>query len=175
MDMKEKLVLFFLITAVFYARTANAQGCSDAGVCTIHSIKDNTSAKESSRKNELAFGFSFGSGEDNVTYYTPSIDYTRELGHQTSFTAKLDYSSINGHLANTSGIGDLFLSLDKKFDRRRIISKSIILGLKIPFDHADVSRNGIDLPMPYQTSLGTFDAIGGLNFYYKSFGATVAV
>lgn len=173
--MKEKIISVFVIIAASYFNSVSAQGCSDAGVCTIHSIKDNTQSKESSRKNELSFGFSFGKGEDAVSYYTPSIDYTRVLGHQTSFTAKLDYSSIHGHLANTSGIGDLFLSVDKKFDRKKIISKSIIIGLKIPFDHADASKNGIALPMPYQASLGTFDAIGGLNFYYKSFGATLAV
>lgn len=173
--MKEKIVLVFVVMAASFFNFIYAQGCSDAGVCTIHSIKDNTQAKESSRKNELAFGFSFGQGEDDVNYYTPSIDYTRELGRQTSITAKLDYSSIHGHLTNTSGIGDLFLSVDKKFDRRKIISKSVIVGLKVPFDHADASKSGIKLPMPYQTSLGTFDVIGGLNFYYKSFGATIAV
>jgi hypothetical protein len=173
--MKRKAISIFVIIGAVYFNSVSAQDCSDAGICTIHSIKDNTQAKEASRKNELAFGFSFGKGEDDVSYYTPSIDYTRELGHSTSFTAKLDYSAIHGHLANTSGIGDLFLSVDKKFDRTKIISKSVIAGLKIPFDHADAIKNGIELPMPYQTSLGTFDAIAGVNFYYKSFGATFAV
>ena len=50
-----------------------------------------------------------------------------------------------------------------------------MVGLKIPFDRSDITKNGIHLPMPYQTSLGTTDLVLGVNVFHKAFGATLAV
>lgn len=47
--------------------------------------------------------------------------------------------------------------------------------MKIPFDRSDIIRNGIHLPMPYQTSLGTTDLVLGVNYVRQSFGVTLAV
>lgn len=170
-----KAFVFVSILISSFSKTS-AQGCSDAGICTLHSIKNNTKneQKEEGKQNTLVFEFGFGKGEDNVSYYSPSLEYTRQLSKFTSVTGKLDFAYISGHLANTVGVGDLFLSLNQQFDTKKVISKSFVIGVKIPFDHAELSKNNIHLPMPYQTSLGTFDFIAGLNFFYKSFGATIA-
>ncbi len=156
---------------------ADAQGCSDAGVCTIHAIKNNTESEGSTgkTKNELVIGFSFGKGERKTNDYTGSVEYTRSLGNQTSITGKLNFSAVGGELANTTGLGDLFLSVNHAFDIKKAWQKSFIVGVKIPFDDANTIKNGIYLPMPYQTSLGTTDLVLGLNFIKKSFGATIAV
>ena len=50
-----------------------------------------------------------------------------------------------------------------------------MVGLKIPFDQADIVKNGIHLPMPYQTSLGTTDIVLGLSYIRRSFGVTLAL
>ncbi len=165
------LILLTVVTNV------NAQGCSDAGVCTIHSIKNNTNKtneKDNSR-NEVVVGFNFGKGEKSVSYYTTEIEYTRNILKHTSVTGKIGYSVISGELANTNGFGDLFLSVNHEFDMEKNWQKSFVVGLKIPFDEANTIKNGIHLPMPYQTSLGTTDLVLGLNFIHKSFGATIAV
>ncbi|HEV8287205.1 MAG TPA: hypothetical protein VGQ09_23010 [Chitinophagaceae bacterium] len=175
--MKKLLKSFLPISILLsFLTKTNAQGCSDAGICTLHSIKNNTKNKNAGdyKPNALVFELGFGKGEDDISYFTPSLEYTRQLTKLNSFTAKLDFSYINGHLANVAGLGDLFLSLNHQFDTKKLISKSVIIGLKIPFDHAGLSKNNIHLPMPYQTSLGTFDFIAGFNFFYKSFGATLA-
>ena len=49
------------------------------------------------------------------------------------------------------------------------------MGVKLPFDRADIVKNGIHLPMPYQTSLGTVDLVLALNYSLKSFGVTLAL
>ena len=156
---------------------ANAQGCSDAGVCTIHAIKNNTEGESGSgkTKNELVIGFAFGKGERETNDYTTSVEYTRSLSKQTSVTGKLNFSAVSGELANTTGLGDLFLSVNHAFDIKKAWQKSFIVGVKIPFDDANIIKNGIYLPMPYQTSLGTTDLVLGLNFIKNSFGATIAV
>jgi hypothetical protein len=176
-----KLIAGAIVLSAF-SISANGQGCSDAGFCTIHSIKNNTEKKQADKNNELSAGFIFGKGERSVSYYTWELEYTRSITERTSATAKLGYSFINGELAKTSGLTDLFLSVNHAFDlpagKAGIKSKwrkSFVAGLKIPFDKADIAEDGIHLPMPYQTSLGTTDLVLGLNFIRNSFGATIAV
>lgn len=169
----------FLLALIFFAviKNTNAQGCSDAGVCTIHSIKNNTATEREndSAKNEFVIGFNFGKGEKSISYYTTEIEYTRSIFNHTSLTGKIGYAFISGELANTSGLTDLFLSVNHAFDTKSNWQKSFVIGLKLPFDKANITKKNIHLPMPYQTSLGTTDLVLGLNFIHQSFGATIAV
>lgn len=168
-------VLFFV--TIILMKQASAQGCSDAGVCTLHSIKNNAEGHEpkNGKKNDLSVGFAYGKGERSTNNYTGYLEYTRSITQRTSVTGKLGYSFINGELANTNGLTDLFLSVNHAFDVKAKWQKSFVLGLKLPFDGADIVRNGIHLPMPYQTSLGTTDLVVAINYNRKNFGATLAV
>jgi hypothetical protein len=156
---------------------SHAQGCSDAGFCSIHAIKNNTAASvdKEGNNNDVAFGFSFGKGERSTTVYTPYIEYTRSITEKTSVTGKISFAAVTGELANTTGPGDLFLSLNHAIDHNKKWQKSFVVGLKIPFDQADIVEKGIHLPMPYQTSLGTTDLVLGVSYIRKRIGATVAL
>jgi len=172
--MKKLLLSTIILSAI--SIHIKAQGCSDAGFCTIHSIKNNTEKfGRNDKRNEVVFGFNFGKGERSTSYYTPEVEYTRYITERTSVTGKIGYSFISGELANTNGLTDLFLSLNHLFDAKRKWQKSFVVGLKLPFDKSDITKDDIHLPMPYQTSLGTTDLVLGLNFKRKSFGATIAV
>ena len=173
----KKVTIGFLFVLLLSVRNLNAQGCSDAGVCSIHSIKNNAEAHESKegKKNDLSVGFGYGIGERSTDNYTWYAEYTRTITKRTSVTGKLSYAAISGELANTSGLGDLFLSVNHAFDIKSKWKKSFVVGLKIPFDGANIKKNGIYLPMPYQTSLGTTDLVLAINYTRKSFGATLAV
>ena len=172
-----KKTLAFIVIAFTVWQKSNAQGCSDAGFCSIHAIKNNTAAsvEKDDNNNDIAIGFSFGKGERSTSVYTPYVEYTRSLTEQTSVTAKVSFSAVTGELANTTGLGDLFLSVNHAIDHKKKWQKSFIVGLKIPFDQADIVEKGIHLPMPYQTSLGTTDIVLGLSYIRKAFGATAAL
>ena len=172
-----KKVSVFAFTMIAAISQSNAQGCSDAGVCTLHSIKNNAEGHESKdgKKNDVSIGFGYGVGERSTNNYTGYLEYTRSISNRTSLTGKLGYSFISGELANTSGLTDLFLSVNHAFDVKRKWQKSFVVGLKLPFDGADIVEDGIHLPMPYQTSLGTVDLVLGLNYNRKNFGATLAL
>lgn len=170
-----KKIFFLLFLVPVCSGKINAQGCSDAGVCTIHSIKNNTWGDGQEEKaNTVVAGFAFGKGEDNISYYTPYLEYTRAFKSGTALTVKFNYVISDGRLATTSGISDVFITASQAFDKRKAVRKSFILGAKIPLDHAELGKGNIELPMPYQPSLGTYDLITGFNFFYKSFGATAA-
>lgn len=173
--MMKRIGTFSLI--IFFIVKTNAQGCSDAGVCTLHSIKNNAEAHESKdgKKNDVSVGFAFGKGERSTNNYTGYLEYTRSITSRTSVTGKLGYSFVSGELANTNGLADLFLSINHAFDLKAKWQKSFVVGLKLPFDGADIVENGIHLPMPYQTSLGTVDLVLALNYHRKNFGATLAL
>lgn len=172
----KKIIIVSCFSLAMVFDTA-AQGCSDAGVCTIHSIKNSAEAHESKegRKNDLAIGFGYGIGERSVNNYTGYLEYTRSLSPRASVTAKLSYNATSGELASTNGPGDLFLSFNHSFSLKKKWQKSFVVGLKLPFDGADIVKKGIHLPMPYQTSLGTIDLVLGLNYTRKAFGATLAL
>lgn len=165
------------LTILVLSNQSNAQGCSDAGVCTIHSIKNNAEAHDliDGKKNDLSVGFAYGKGERSSNNYTGYVEYTRSLSSKTSLTGKLGYSFINGELASTSGLTDLFLSVNHAFGNKDKWKKSFVVGIKIPFDGADIIKKGISLPMPYQTSLGTVDLVLALNYNRNKFGATLAL
>ncbi|HET9744252.1 MAG TPA: hypothetical protein VFP97_00985 [Chitinophagaceae bacterium] len=171
-----KIFSIILVSLVF-ANKSSSQGCSDAGVCTLHSIRNNAEAHESKdgKKNDVTIGFAYGKGERSTNNYMGYIEYTRSLSARTSVTARVSYSAIRGELAGTSGPGDLFLSFNHAIDVKKKWQKSFVVGLKLPFDGADITDNGIHLPMPYQTSLGTIDLVLGLNYNRKYFGATLAL
>ena len=166
----------FLFVSLLSSRTLSAQGCSDAGVCTIHSIKNNAEANHSSegRRNEIIIGFGFGKGENSTNNYSGYFEYTRNLTKKLYVSGRVNYAAINGELANTSGPGDLFFSITHTFNVKRKWQKSFTAGLKIPFNGADRMKNNIFLPMPYQTSLGTSDLLLALNYNRKSVGASIA-
>ena len=172
----KRIFLIALVVSVI-AEISNAQGCSDAGVCTLHSIKNNAEGHEpkDGKKNDISVGFAYGRGERSTNNYTGYVEYTRSITGRTSVTGKLGYSFITGELANTSGLTDLFLSVNHAFDVNKKWQKSFVVGLKLPFDGADIVENGIHLPMPYQTSLGTTDLVIAINYNRKNFGATLAV
>jgi hypothetical protein len=174
---KLKLRILFLSLSILFQKAIHAQGCSDAGVCTIHSIKNNAEGHDANagKKNDLTIGFGYGKGERSTNNYTGYLAYTRSLSSRTSLTGKLSYNAISGELANTIGLGDLFLSVNHAFDVKKKWQKSFVVGLKLPLDGADILKNGIQLPMPYQTSLGTVDLVLGLNYSRKAWGATLAL
>ena len=170
-----KKIILALALFIFLEGRLFAQGCSDAGVCTIHSIKNNTGTGDDDKDNDISVGFAFGKGERNISYYTPYIEYTRSLTSRTSLTAKASFAFISGELANTNGLSDLFVSVNHAFDTKGKWQKSFIAGLKIPFDRSDIIKDGKHLPMPYQTSLGTTDLVLGINYIRNAFGITLAV
>ena len=176
--MNRSLKFMFALVLIFIKSIIqlNAQGCSDAGVCTLHSIKNNAEGHEEKdeKRNDLSVGVVYGKGERSTNNYTGYLEYTYSLSKRTSVTGKLGYSFINGELANTNGLTDLFLSLHHAFDIEKKWQKSFVVGLKLPFDDADIIENGIHLPMPYQVSLGTTDLVLAININRKNFGVTIA-
>ncbi len=173
--MRIQVALLFLLSFSIQ-KEAKAQGCSDAGVCTIHSIKSGLTSVSGVKatKNELSISTGFARGERGTNILTTQLEYTHQFKNHLSITGKINYHSIKGELAKTSGPGDLFLSFEKRISEAEKWEKSIFAGLKIPLGNDNIKKNNLGLPMVYQPTLGTTDLLAGVNISSRQWGFALA-
>lgn len=167
--MKKTLLI---ITLIFSTTFSFAQGCSDAGICSIgHGFQ----STDKEFKNNIEISAIFGAGEADVTYFSPYISYSRNVNERFSWSSKVTFSSANGNFGTRAAFGDAFLIGNYSFAAKNSTQWSFLLGSKIPFTTANLKINGYSLPLDYQSSLGTFDLFLGTNFKYKNWDFNAAI
>ncbi|WP_310378504.1 hypothetical protein [Flavobacterium sp.] len=166
-----KKILFVIITVLSFTITT-AQGCSDAGIC---SINNGFVPNEKEQKNTIEIGTVFGAGEADVTYISPYISYSRKLNERFSWSSRVTFSSADGSFGTRAAFGDAFLIGNYTFVAKNNTQWSALAGWKIPFTSANLKINGYSLPLDYQSSLGTFDLFLGTNLNYKNWNFNAAV
>ncbi len=103
-----------------------------------------------------------------TTRLTPTIlvataDLNFTLSQKSSLQVKLPYQWVTGRLANTEGAGDVSICFTRNFLRADKFYITYSIGAKIPTNSSDKAINSLPLPMYYQTSLGTYDVVGGFS------------
>lgn len=157
--------IIYLILLIFITLIANAQGCSDAGICSIgHGFQQ----VEKTLKNNLEIATIFGTGEADVTYWSPFVSYTRKINEKFSLSTKVTFSLANGNFGSRGTFGDAFLIGNYTFEEKNNKQWSLLAGGKFPFTSSNKKINGYSLPLDYQASLGTFDLFLGTNLNYNN-------
>lgn len=156
----------FIIVVLFFIpiELINAQGCSDAGIC---SIGNSFGILEKETKNNIEVGTVFGAGEADVTYISPYITYTRDINKQFSLSTKITYNVASGSFGKRGAFGDGYLIGNYKFKSKSNKKWSSLLGMKFPFTQSNLKINDYSIPLDYQSSLGTFDLLLGISLNYK--------
>lgn len=162
----------FLLLISLLTNKINAQGCSDAGIC---SINHGFQAEEQPFKNTLELAAIYSLGEADVTYFSPYISYTKRFSERFSFTSKVTYSTAHGSFGTRSQFGDAFLIGNYTFKEKNKKQWSTLLGFKFPFTASNLKINGYSLPLDYQSSLGTIDLFLGTNLHYKKWDFNGAI
>jgi hypothetical protein len=155
----------YIIAIIAYClNTSNvqAQGCSDAGFCTIGTLKPGYSKNGSEKKQNLSFLLSNGIGDENVNVFTPGIQYDNKLNSHWSIQSRLTGNFASGNLGKASGLGDLILSGTYSVVTKSQTNISFLLATKLPLNNGDLTTNNKPFPMQYQSSLGTVDVITGI-------------
>lgn len=163
----------FLISATILMTTFTfAQGCSDAGICSIgHGFE----SVDTDLKNNIEIATIFGAGESDVKYFSPYISYTRKINGKIELSTKVTFSTASGSFGTRGAFGDAFLIGKYTFAVKNKKQWSALLGWKFPFTTSNLKINGYSLPLDYQSSLGTFDLFLGTNFKYKKWDFNVAL
>lgn len=146
------LFLFCLLT-----HEAMAQGCSDAGFCSIGNLSQHSNVQPLKKK--LTFISPIGKGDEGVLVITPGIQYDVHVSRHWNLQAKVTTGYANGDMGSMFGLGDLVVSGVYNLPAKNGWVASAALGMKAPLNNGDLKG----LPMQYQSSLGTFDLITGLS------------
>ncbi|MCU0393154.1 MAG: hypothetical protein MUE81_18740 [Thermoflexibacter sp.] len=172
--------IFFLITNVLfiivflnnYISHTFAQGCSDAGFCTMGAMKPNQSfnRKLDIRLQSLEISQGYGFARFGTHIWATTLDANFSFNSKTMFQVKLPYMFTSGRLGDTNGISDISLSLSRNVFNNEQYQIGITLGTKIPTNRGDLANKdtGAPLPMYYQTSLGTYDFIFGASLISRN-------
>lgn len=162
-----------LISAIILiSNFAFAQGCSDAGICSIGQGFQSTNKE---MKNAIEIATIFGAGESDVKYFSPYISYTRQINDKIELSTKVTFSTASGSFGTRGAFGDAFLIGKYSFVVKNKKQWSVLVGSKIPFTSSNLKINGFSLPLDYQSSLGTFDLFLGTNLSYKKWDFNAAL
>jgi hypothetical protein len=162
-------IVYTVVALLSITLTAKAQGCSDAGFCTMGAMKPDQPFNKKIELRLRSMEISFYRGTTTLTpiVYVATADMSFSLNSKTTFQVKLPYQAVKGRLATTSGMGDISLCLTRNLHTTEKLDVNFSLGTKIPSNHSNKSTNGLPLPMYYQTSLGTYDFISGISVINK--------
>jgi hypothetical protein len=142
-----------------------AQGCSDAGFCTMGAMKPDQPYNKKVQLKLRTMELSFYRGTTTLTpvVYVATADFNFSLNSKNTIQLKVPYQYVTGRLADTQSVGDLSLCFTRSIFSSDRFDVNVSVGGKIPTNNSDKSVNGLPLPMYYQTSLGTYDLIAGIS------------
>jgi len=160
--MKKILITINLLLSIAYVA---AQGCSDAGFCSIANLRQH--GLTANYKQKISVHLTNGIGDENVYVFTPAIQYDNQLSNRWSLQGKLTGNYASGNLGSTAALGDIYVSATYKITPQKKWKTSFALGLKLPLNDANLKKGNIAYPMQYQSSLGTTDLIIGINMTNK--------
>lgn len=168
--MKKSILLLSFMFAVLQVADLNAQGCSDAGFCTLNNFKPNA-IDTTTPANQVRIGASVGGADHSISVFGNYLEYDRRLGKRFGFDAKITSLAQSGNGFSTFGLSDVYANLHVKFREKFKLS----VGAKIPLTDGNALKNGLPLPMDYQSSLGTYDLILGLAYGIKGLQLAAAL
>lgn len=161
--------IFYLLIILFLSKfTSNqllAQGCSDAGFCTMSGLRPHSQKDTNTYKSWLKFGASFGIADYGIKVWGNYLEYAYKLSGKFNTNIKIISLGHSGNGINTWSVGDIILSGTYQIKSELSVS----LGIKTPLTNGNTMYKKMPLPMDYQASLGTYDIILGFAYKYKKF------
>lgn len=165
--------IFLTLYLILHVSDSTAQGCSDAGFCTMGAMRpDQAYSKRIDLKlRSLEMNFYRGKSLLTPMIYATTIDATVGINDRNYIQIKVPYMYVEGSLGTTQGLGDISLSYTRALIANQDFTLSGTLGGKIPTTQGDVTvsnkfTQNIEQPlhMYYQPSLGTYDIVSGLSW-----------
>ena len=162
--MKQILILLF---GIVLSGSLLAQGCSDAGFCSLGALKNKTA--DGVKKYFISLGANYGAGEEGTSTFNSYVEFGARTSNRFSYQVKLTSVFADGFLGSNFDFGDIYGYAQFSPEPSSINKLSILSGVKIPLTQAnDKNLDGKPLPLDYQSSLGTFDLIEGVNYIIRN-------
>ncbi|MEI2695828.1 MAG: hypothetical protein V9E90_12225 [Saprospiraceae bacterium] len=161
--------LLILILSIMIKDKTFSQGCSDAGFCLVSGIKPGTFDTLTGDKNNLTIGGSLAKADHDISIIGNYLEYSRRITGKFSVHSKITSIRQDGNDISNFNLSDIYFTSNFLLNNYT----KLIAGIKIPLSNANKIKDDYSLPMDYQSSLGTFDLILGLNFQVKKFQLAV--
>jgi len=155
------LRILLLLIFVSIINFSYSQGCSDAGACSIESINFEESPGHLNTNVKMNIEQTFGLGEKFILISQTTAGIQYRASKNTLLELRVPFIFTIGNLGQTSGVGDLILSLNQRLINNKNSKLNLILASRLKTNDADKHIDEQALPMAYQTSLGTYDIILG--------------
>lgn len=165
-----KFLLIFSLSFLISSEFLSAQGCSDAGICSLSSTNPNRSTSNFN----LGIDLSTESGGELVKYNYFNLLPSYKSGDFTFFV-KLPIVYLSGLTGDPNGNNTALYSfsditLGGKYN---IINETdnllnFSLAAKLPTNRGDVKDKGMILPMTLQTNQGSYDLLASFDYLYKN-------
>jgi hypothetical protein len=165
-------IVIALTCALSFPSMVLAQGCSDAGFCTMGAMRPDQaySKKINPKLRSAELNFYRGTSLLTPIIYVATMDMVVGLNEKNYIQVKVPYQMTEGSLGSLSSIGDISLSYTRTLKSTQRWTLASTLGTKIPSNDGNLKvsndfTDNISQPLHayYQTSLGTFDAIAGIS------------
>lgn len=173
-------IIILSIAVLSTSEIVKGQGCSDAGFCTMGAMKPSQIYTRQINFKLRSAELSFGRGKTTLSpvLHVVTMDLTFGINEKTSFQFKLPYQTVKGNLGQTSGLSDISYSFTRNVYSTEQFHINATIGGKIPTNKSDLDSDvksehitsglpagtSTDLPMYYQTSLGSVDFVAGASF-----------
>jgi hypothetical protein len=161
--------IIFILVLWLSAISAYSQGCSDAGFCSAGGLNGNgINHGENDMRNEVKLTLAYEVGEQGTQFFIPQAEGLFMLDEDNVVQIKIPYQIASGNLGTNQGLGDFIASFAHRFYSKNNWKMSATFGVRIASGNANNQLDDKSLPMPYQTSLGTYDGIFGMSLQYKT-------
>ena len=162
------LAALFLI--LFSFQTTRAQGCSDAGFCTLSSFKPAGPAQNEPLDNQVRLGLSFGAADHDITVMGTFFEYSRQISDKWSAEAKITTLYQQNENVTAFGFSDVYLYANYAINDHFRFT----LGAKLPMSDGNRLIDNTVVPMDFQSSLGTIDVLAGVAYKYNKLHVVMA-
>lgn len=171
--MKKIFILAIVFSTLGYG-SAYAQGCSDAGFCTMGAMQPAQiyTKKINFKLKSIEFGQNFSQTTTSPNILITFVDFNFGVTEKSSFQIKVPFQYATGNLGSTAGMGDISFSYTQNLKSSETYHINGTVGFKVPLGKGDnqdsdpvlTGGRSVDLPMYYQPNLGTFDFVAGASY-----------
>ncbi len=166
------VLIVAMLVAAYHASTA--QGCSDAGLCTMGTMRSATHERDTSAYASVTLTPSFGAGEQGVAIVQLLPEVEWRVGRLMTLRASLPLMYTSGSLGTNSGIGDAVISVSRTLALSDGVEMGLTLGTRLPTGTTNAAYTpSASLPMPYQTGLGTTDLVVGVSSTFDAWSVAL--
>ncbi|MCB9033723.1 MAG: hypothetical protein H6553_07790 [Chitinophagales bacterium] len=166
--------LLLYAVAFISIKSSFSQGCSDAGICTTGSnthynkpSNDSTSTEKERGFKYVNIGLTQALGEEKTYIFTPFVEVGIQTTPHSVLSVKATANVARNSAVSKIGMGDVYIVHSTNFINKTDKHEFFLnLGGKFATNRGAFKDFHQDLPMYFQSSLGTFDFLVGFNYQF---------